>query len=74
VSAAASARTSRATSALTASNTSACGAPFANERRYPTQRRLLLREAGQLLAGVTVRDGGPHQFGELGESILDVIG
>jgi hypothetical protein len=35
---------------------------------------LLGREPGELLARVTVRDRGRHQFGELGEAVLEILG
>jgi hypothetical protein len=74
VSAAASAGTSRATSALTASNTLAGGAPSATSVATPTERRLLFRKPGEFLACLTVRDCRRNELGELRETILEVVG
>ena len=56
---AASAPTSRPTSPLAISNTSAGGAPRGDQRRYPTQRGLLVREALEL--NVSPRLWGCHR-------------
>ena len=45
-----------------------------NQRRHAPQRRLLVGELRELLAGLAVGDRSRHQLGELREPILGMIG
>jgi hypothetical protein len=45
-----------------------------NERRHPPQRRLLLREPGELLAALGIRDCGRDELSELRQALFCVGG